>query len=100
MPIMEISIVPIGTPSASVSKYVVEALRVLEREEGITYRLCPMGTVVEADSVEALFEVAKKMHVRSLAGEVQRIVTSIKIDDRTDKGLTMQGKIRSVEDKM
>ncbi|MBN1891905.1 MAG: thiamine-binding protein [Clostridiales bacterium] len=44
--------------------------------------------------------MAKKMHVRSLSGEVQRIVTSIKIDDRTDKKLSMQGKINAVEDKL
>jgi uncharacterized protein (TIGR00106 family) len=100
MAIMEISVVPLGTKSASVSEHVAAALRVLRREKGLTYELCPMGTVIEAPSVKKLLSVAEKMHMTVLSGKIQRVVTSIKIDDRRDKKLSMRGKIQSVEEKL
>ncbi len=100
MPVMEISIVPIGTSTPSVSAHVADVVRLLQNEPGITYELCPMGTVVEADNVDTLFAVARKMHARALGGDVQRIVTSIKIDDRTDKKLSLRGKIAAVTGKL
>ncbi len=100
MPIMEISIVPVGIRDASVSKYVAEALKVLKNEKGILYELNSMGTVIESDSLDILLEIAKKMHETVLSGEVKRVVTTIKIDDRKDKKLSMRGKIKSVESKI
>jgi len=35
MPIMEISIVPLGTESASVSGYVADAIKILKEQKGI-----------------------------------------------------------------
>ena len=100
MPIVEISIVPVGTEKPSVSKYVTNALKVLKKEKDIKYQLTPMGTVMEADSLKRLLDIARKMHNAVLKREVKRVVTTIKIDDRTDKRLSMVGKVRSVKDKM
>jgi len=97
---MEISIIPLGTSNASVSSYVADSLRVLEDEKGINYELHPMGTIIEADSLNTLFEIAKKMHEAVLCNAVKRVVTSINIDDRKDKKLSMPGKIKSVRDKL
>lgn len=97
MPVMEISVVPIGTKTPSVSRYVADAVALLDREKDIHYQLTPMGTVIEADSVEKLLEIAGKMHHAVLSGEIRRIVTSIKIDERLDQQLTMQGKVDSVK---
>ena len=96
MPVMEISVVPVGSGSPSVSKYVAAMMAVLEDETDIRYELNAMGTVVEADSLEKLFAVAQKMHSAVLAGDIQRVLTSVKIDDRRDKPLSMLGKIESV----
>lgn len=100
MPIVEISIVPVGTEKPSVSKYVTDALEVLKKEKDIKYQLTPMGTVIEADSLKRLLDIARKMHNAVLKREVKRVVTTIKIDDRTNKRLSMVGKIRSVKNKM
>lgn len=100
MPIVEISVVPVGTEKPSVSKYVATALEVLKKEKDIKYQLTPMGTVIEADSLKRLLDIARKMHNAVLKREVKRVVTTIKIDDRTDKRLSMAGKIRSVKNKM
>ena len=96
MPIMEISILPLGTESASVSKHIKGALDALLKEKSdIQYQVTAMGTIIEAGSVNTLLNIAKEMHKSSLAGAT-RVVTSIKIDDRKDKKLTIQGKLQSV----
>jgi uncharacterized protein (TIGR00106 family) len=100
MAIMEISVVPIGTGTASVSRFVVRAIEVLKNEENIKYKLTPMGTIIESDSAEHLLTVAGKMHACVFEGEVKRVVTTIKLDERKDKELTMDGKVKSVEEKL
>jgi len=96
MPIMEISIVPLGTKTASVSKYIAKVLKVLKNEKNIKYQLTAMGTIIEASSLDKLLRVAKRMHKTVLSGDVNRIVTTIKIDDRKDRNLTIEGKLKSV----
>lgn len=94
--VAEISIVPLGTGSAGVSEYVAACLDVLEQEKGLSYRLTPMGTILEG-SLEDVLKAARKMHeVPFLKGAV-RTITTLKIDDRRDKKLSMEGKIRSVK---
>lgn len=100
MPIMEISIVPIGTKTASVSKYIADALKVVEKEKNIKYQLTSMGTIIESPSLDRLLNLAKKMHLVVLKEEGKRIVTTIKIDDRLDKKLTIEGKVESVTKKI
>jgi uncharacterized protein (TIGR00106 family) len=100
MALMEISIVPIGTKNASVSAHVAAALKVLRNEKGIKYELNPMGTVIESVSLKKLLALAGKMHKTVLSGGINRVVTTIKIDDRRDKKLSMRGKIKSAENKL
>ena len=100
MPIMEIAIVPLGTKTPSVSKYIASSIRVLKKKKGIKYKLTSMGTIVEADSVERLLGIASKMHNKVLNSGIKRVVTTIKIDDRRDKKLTVARKIKSVKKKL
>jgi len=100
MPIMEISIVPLGTSTASVSRYVADAIKVLRKQKGIQYTLTSMGTIIEAESSGKLLQIADKMHKAVLKGDISRVVTTIKVDDRKDKRLTMNGKINSVRKKL
>ncbi|RLE13196.1 thiamine-binding protein [Candidatus Aerophobetes bacterium] len=96
MPIMEVNIIPLGSKSPSVSKYIKNALKVLEEEGHIKYQLTAMGTIVEADSIDLLLDLAKKMHQVVLKEGVDRVVTTVKIDERKDKKSTIEGKIKSV----
>ncbi len=95
---MEISVIPLGTKAPSVSRHVAKALDVLKNEKDIKYQLTPMGTIVEGD-LEKLLDIARKMH-ESVFNEVLRVVTTIKIDDRRDKPLTMESKVRSLQEKI
>lgn len=100
MAIMEISIVPIGTKTPSVSKHVADALKILEKEKRIKYELTAMGTIIEGD-LEKLLVLAKKMHEAVFKDkDILRVITTIKIDDRRDKPLSIEGKIKSVEEKL
>jgi uncharacterized protein (TIGR00106 family) len=100
MAVMEISVVPIGTKSPSLSQYVAGVLKILEREQDIKYQLTSMGTIIEAGSIEKLLSVAGRMHSIPFGDEIKRVVTTIKLDERKDKDLTMDGKVKSVEEKL
>ena len=97
---MEISIIPIGTKTTSVSGYVAEAVRVVRKEKGIKFSLTSMGTIIEANSIEKLFDIAGKMHNVVFSDDIKRVVTTIKIDDRKDKELTMEHKLKSVKERL
>ena len=98
MPIMEIKIIPLGTQSSSVSKHVANAVKVLE-DKNIRHQLTPMGTIIEADSVEQLLDVAGQMH-KTVLHHLDRVVTFIELDERKDKKLTMEDKLKSVRQKL
>ena len=95
MAIAEVSIIPLGTSTPSVSKYVARAVSVLRQEKDVKYELTSMGTIIEGD-LEKIIEVVKKMHQATFDEGVMRVVTTIKIDDRRDKPSTMSGKIESL----
>lgn len=98
MAMMEISIVPIGTGSTSLSRFVAEAVKAIE-EEGLRYQVTPMATVVEGE-LERLLHAARLMHEAAIKAGAFRVITSIKIDDRRDRRSSMEDKIRSVMEKI
>lgn len=99
MAIVQVSIVPLGTQTTSISSHVARALKVLQRQKSIKYRLTPMGTVLEGD-LDKILSIIRKMHESVFEDGVQRVITIVNIDDRRDKKATMESKINSVEDKL
>lgn len=99
MVIAEVSVVPIGTKTPSVSEYVAKAIKVLREEKGVKYQLTAMGTLVEGELDEVL-EAAKKMHECLFDEDVKRVISTIRIDDRRDKKLTISYKVESVMRKL
>jgi uncharacterized protein (TIGR00106 family) len=99
MAMIEVSIVPVGTPTPSVSQYVAGAIRILQSEPDINYTLTAMGTIIEGD-LERLLTLAGRMHRSAFDAGVMRVVTTIKIDERRDKPLTIDGKIEAVQKKL
>ena len=93
--VVEVSIVPIGTADTSISRYIAASLEVLKAKKDLSYRLTPMGTVIEGPLVKVL-EAIRDMHEVPFSKGAQRVVTSIKIDDRRDKTATMISKLESV----
>jgi len=96
MPVMDITVIPAGHPSPSVSKVVREVLKVLD-EMKVKYQLTPMSTAVEGD-LDTLLEVIKRVHSLPFEMGYPRVVTIVKIDERKDKDLKLEGKIKSVKE--
>ena len=94
MAVAQVSVVPVGTPGASISRHVAHCLDVLE-ESGLRYELGPMGTAIEGDLREVLEAIAR-MHESAFGDGVVRVLTNVTIDDRRDKPLTMAGKLAAV----
>jgi len=94
MAIAQVSIVPLGTGTTSLSVFVAEAARWLEAAD-ITYQLTPMGTILEGD-VESLLNIIKMLHELPFQAGAARVMTLITLDDRRDKPATAQGKVNSV----
>ncbi|MFC2045225.1 MTH1187 family thiamine-binding protein [Chloroflexota bacterium] len=99
MALAEVSIIPLGTDTTSLSKFVAQVVKVLQAEPGIKYELTAMGTIIEGD-LGQLFSIIQKMHETVFDDEVKRVLTVIKIDDRRDKAATMTGKVKSVKTKL
>ncbi len=99
MAILDVSIVPIGTPGTSLSAYVADCVRVLEKEKKIKHELTSMGSNLEGDLKE-LIRVVMKMHETPFKKGVKRVLTTIRIDDRRDKKGTMEGKKKAVQVKL
>ncbi len=99
MAMAEVTVVPMGTGSPSLSAYVAEVLK-LVKESGVRYQLTPMGTILEGDLEEILNLVSRMHEVPFSHKEVKRVVTTLKIDDRRDKPLTMESKVQAVTSKL
>ncbi|WP_307794993.1 MTH1187 family thiamine-binding protein [Alkalihalobacillus sp. BA299] len=100
MAIVDVTIIPIGTNSPSVSHYVADIHRILEKYgDKIKFQLTPMSTIIEGE-LPVLFEVIQAIHEVPFEAGVQRVATNIRIDDRRDKTTTLAGKVASVNEKL
>ncbi|EEG76115.1 MTH1187 family thiamine-binding protein [Dethiobacter alkaliphilus] len=93
MPVLEISIMPIGTDEASFSSYVSQACEVVDKR-GLQYQVTPMSTMVEG-SMEDLLAVVKDLHSLPFDTGVNRVITNVTIDERRDKELDMSSMVQA-----
>ena len=94
MPILEISVIPVGTSDTSISDYVSAACQVAV-ERGLSYQVTAASTVLEGE-LNQLLEVAKEMHNMPFKAGAERVITNITIDDRHDKDMDLQDQVRSI----
>jgi uncharacterized protein (TIGR00106 family) len=99
MVIAGVSVIPVGTGTPSASEYVARAIRALKQQKSVKYQLTAMGTILEGD-LQEVFEVAGRMHDSVFDTDVKRVITSITIDDRRDKKLTIEYKVQSAMKKL
>jgi uncharacterized protein (TIGR00106 family) len=96
MIIMDISVVPIGTSSPSVSEYVAKVQEALKNAGYITH-LHAMGTVIEDKNFDRILGAIKLAHEEAFRAGALRVVTTVKIDERRDKEGSVKQKLESVE---
>ena len=93
--IAELTIFPIGV-GISLSKYVKGVIRNIEKFNKIRIQHHPMGTVIEADTIDQILEVTKLAHNSLFEMGAERVYTQLKIDDRRDKERLMEDKISTI----
>ena len=92
----EISVYPIGTSTTSVSFYIAKGIESIQNMDGIRYQINPMGTVLESDNIDKIYEASKSiMEVVHNLG-VNRVELILKIDSRRDKNKKMEEKMESI----
>ena len=97
MAIVDVTVIPIGTESPSVSKYVADVQKILDSyTDRISYRLTPMSTLIEGD-LKDLLEVVQAIHEAPFQAGIDRVATNIRIDDRRDKKVKMDDKLDAVK---
>jgi len=96
--VAEIVVVPFTGGPGGLSHYVASVETTL-RSFDLKVMLTPMGTILEGEFDEVL-KALRAAHEVPFSMGAMRVATSIRIDERRDRELTMSGKIRSVEDKM
>ena len=82
----------------SVSEYVSKIIDMV-RNSGYPYKLTPMGTVVETDTLKEALEIIDKSYT-ILEPFANRVYSSIKLDIRKGKDDRLNSKIKSIESKI
>ncbi|MDE1827045.1 MAG: MTH1187 family thiamine-binding protein [Thaumarchaeota archaeon] len=93
----EIGVLPIGTSSPSLGKYIANGLKSLQKIEGIRYQVTPMGTMIESDDIDKIFEASKSVSNAIFEMGVTRVETILKIDERRDENHSLEDKLKSIE---
>ncbi|MCC7201706.1 MAG: MTH1187 family thiamine-binding protein [Nitrospirae bacterium] len=94
MALLDISVVPVGTPSPSIGDYIAEVVRTCSKAK-VKYRLTDMGTIIEGRPAD-LFRIALKLHETPFKKGIKRVITSITVDDRMDRKVRLDDKMSSV----
>jgi uncharacterized protein (TIGR00106 family) len=88
------SVIPIGA-GTSTSAEVAKVIKLID-SSGLPYKVNPMGTVVEGDWKSVMGLIEKCHHL--VFSDVERVITSITIDDRKDyTSGRINRKVESVE---
>ena len=86
-----------ATKTTSASFYIAKAIESIQNINNLRYEINPMGTVLESEDINIIYEASKKMieTVHNLG--INRVEVVIKIDSRRDKHVKMEEKIDSIK---
>ena len=93
----EISIYPIATKTTSASFYIARAIETIQNIENLRYEINSMGTILESDSIDVIYDASKKMMEAVHNLGIARVEVILKIDSRKDKDLKMEEKVSSIQ---
>lgn len=91
MIVAEFSVFPMGAGTSG-GRY-VRAVHDMLKKAGIEFIAGPMSTAIEAETFEEICMIIERANKVLSDMEVQRIITSVKIDYRLDKDISMQSKL-------
>jgi uncharacterized protein (TIGR00106 family) len=82
----------------SVSAYVSRILDMIDKS-GISYKLTPMGTIIECEKIDEALDIVKKAY-ECLEIDCARVYSSLKFDIRKENEKRLVSKIDSIEKKL
>jgi uncharacterized protein (TIGR00106 family) len=82
----------------SVSDYVSRIIEVIDGA-GVEYRLTPMGTIVEVQTIEEALKIIGQAY-KQLEPDCNRVYSSMKLDIRKGKAGRLSQKVESIEKKL
>ena len=92
----DLTVITLGRPELSASRYIAEIQRRLAAQDKVRYRLHAMGTSLEG-TTDDVMELVRKLHEVPFGMGIERVYTVLKLDDRRDKEQTLEDKVTSVE---
>ena len=96
----EISVYPMATRTTSASFYIAKAIESIQNIRNLRYEINSMGTVLESDSIDIIYEASKKMMETVHNLGIDRVEVVIKVDSRRDKHVKMEEKLDSIKKHM
>ena len=93
--IAQVTVVPLGTASTSLDRYVAACHDCLKRARDVSYQLTAMGTIIQG-TLPRVLELVTEMHQVPFTLGAARVLTTLSIDDRRDKSATIEGKVAAV----
>ncbi len=96
--LLNFAIFPTDKGGSGVSEYVSKVLKMVA-ESGVSYKLNPMGTTIETDTMQEALAIVQKSY-DILEPESDRIYATITMDIRKGRKNAMQQKIASIENKI
>ncbi|MGC9515075.1 MTH1187 family thiamine-binding protein [Methanocrinis sp.] len=96
MIVAELSMITMGTGTSG-SSY-VKAIHQVLKESGLNFVPGPMCTVVEAGGMAEIFEAVQRADEALVEMGVGRIITTVKIDHRLDKEISIETKMGAIEE--
>lgn len=99
----EISVIPIGISSqttTSMSKEIATAFDAIQKIKGLKTMLTPMGTQIESNNFANILKAIEVAHEVVRTAGAKRIMSTIRIDERLDKSISLEEKVESVMEKI
>lgn len=99
----EISVIPIGISSqttTSMSKEIAAAFDAIQKIKGLKTMLTPMGTQIESNNFANILQAIEVAHEVVRTAGAKRIMSTIRIDERLDKSISLEEKVESVMEKI
>ena len=96
--ILNFAIFPPDKGDKGASEYVSKVLKMID-ESGVSYKLNPMGTSIETDTLEEALDIVNRSY-KVLEPFAERVYSAITIDIRKNRKNGMTQKIASIENRI
>jgi uncharacterized protein (TIGR00106 family) len=92
----DLTVIALGRPDASASRYIAEIQRRLAAQDDVRYVMHAMGTSLEGTTADIL-RIVGELHAVPFELGIPRVYSVLKLDERRDKEQTLEDKVASVQ---